>query len=102
MHRQALAVAQAAVAAEVHQPLDVHRDLAAQVALDDVVAIDRLADLQHLGVGELADATFGRDANPVADLLANLGPILWMYCSAISTRFWVGMLTPAIRATWVS
>jgi hypothetical protein len=32
--RQALAVAQAAVAGEVHQPLDVHRGLAAQVALD--------------------------------------------------------------------
>src|SRR6185295_3803742 len=30
-HRKALAVAQAAIAAEVHQPLDVHRDLAAQV-----------------------------------------------------------------------
>ena len=33
-HRQALAMAQAAVAAEVHQPLDAHRHFAAQVALD--------------------------------------------------------------------
>src|SRR5262249_30673730 len=33
-HGQALAVADAAVGADVHQPLDVHRDLAPQVALD--------------------------------------------------------------------
>src|SRR3546814_8023487 len=43
-HRQALAVAQAAVAAEVHQALDVHGHVAAQVALDHVVAVDGLAD----------------------------------------------------------
>src|SRR5207248_11060982 len=29
-------------------------------------------------------------------------PMPWMYCSAISTRLLVGMLTPAIRATYVS
>ncbi len=46
--RQALAVAQAAVAGQVHQPLDVDRGLAAQVALDLVVAVDRLADLDAL------------------------------------------------------
>src|ERR1700753_3617943 len=27
------------------------------------------------------------------------GPIPWMYCSAITTRLLVGILTPAIRAT---
>src|SRR6185369_6651801 len=32
--RQALAMAQPAIAAEIHQPLDVHGDLAPQVALD--------------------------------------------------------------------
>src|SRR5207245_194146 len=32
--REPLAVAESAVAAEVHQPLDVHRDLAPQVAFD--------------------------------------------------------------------
>src|SRR5215469_3242452 len=31
--------------------------------------------------------------------LASLGPIPWMYCSAITTRLLVGMLTPAMRAT---
>src|SRR5439155_10261478 len=33
-HRQALTMAQAAIAAEIHQPLDVDRNLAPQIALD--------------------------------------------------------------------
>src|SRR5580692_11066445 len=67
--RQALAVTQAAVAGQVHQPLDVDGGLAAQVAFDLVVAVDRLADLQHLGVGELVDAPGVLDADLVHDLL---------------------------------
>ena len=39
-----LAMAQAAIAAEIHQALDVHRDVAPQVALDPVLAVDRRAD----------------------------------------------------------
>src|SRR5579863_10227472 len=31
--------------------------------------------------------------------LANFGPIPWIYCSAITTRLLVGILTPAMRAT---
>src|SRR5688500_4650807 len=54
--RQRTAMAQAAVAAEVHQSLDVHRDFAAQIALDLIVAVDGFADLEHLGVGKLVDA----------------------------------------------
>ena len=30
---------------------------------------------------------------------ANLSPMPWMYCRAITTRLFVGILTPAIRAT---
>ena len=60
---------QAAIAAEVHQALDVHRDFATQVALDEIVAIDRLADLQDLSVGQLVDAALGGDADLLADLL---------------------------------
>src|SRR5688500_6559501 len=36
-HRQTAPVTQPAIAAEIHQPLDVHRRLAAQIALDGVV-----------------------------------------------------------------
>src|SRR3989344_2995523 len=68
-HRQALAVAQAAVAGQVHQALDVHRGFAAQVAPDRVVAVDRLADLQDLGVGQLVHAAGGLDADLLGDFL---------------------------------
>ncbi|SIT55332.1 hypothetical protein BQ8794_210025 [Mesorhizobium prunaredense] len=68
-NRQRAAMTQAAIAAEVHEPLDVHRHFAAQIALDLVVAVDRLADLQHFRVGQLVDAALGRDADLVDDLL---------------------------------
>src|SRR5215212_2313143 len=68
-HRQAATVAEAPVRAEVHKPLDVHGHLAAEVALDHVVAVDSLADLQHLGIRELVDPALGRNAHLVGDLL---------------------------------
>src|SRR5437016_1876190 len=49
-NRQTLAVTHAAIAAQIHQPLDVHRHFAAQVAFDDIFAVDDLADLNDLGV----------------------------------------------------
>src|SRR5438128_6991648 len=56
-HRQAATMAQAAIAAEVHQTLDVDANLTTQVALDEIVAVDHFADLEHFGVAELIDAT---------------------------------------------
>src|SRR3954449_4268029 len=44
-HRQCAAVPQPAVAADLHQPLDVHRDLLAEIALDTTLVLDHLADL---------------------------------------------------------
>src|SRR5499427_1279051 len=67
-HRQAATMAQAAIAAEVHQTLDVDADLAAQVALDEIVAVDHFADLQNFLVGELADAAVQRDLHLLHDL----------------------------------
>src|SRR6185295_9792897 len=64
-----LAVPQPAVAGEVHQPLDVHRRLAAEVALDLVALVDRLADLADLLVGEVLDALFRRDPELGGDVL---------------------------------
>src|SRR3546814_9552249 len=43
---KALAMTQAAIAGEVHQALDVHRRVAAQVAPDRVVGVQRFADLE--------------------------------------------------------
>src|SRR6185437_6704954 len=67
-HRQAAAMAQPAIAAEVHQPLDVDTGLATKIALDDVVAVDHFADLQHVRVAQLADATLLRDLHLLDDV----------------------------------
>ena len=67
--RKALAVTQAAVAGQVHQTLDVDRGLATQVAFDQIVAVDRLADLQDFRVGQLIDAASVLNANLLDDLL---------------------------------
>src|SRR6267143_6093008 len=48
-NRQSLAMAGAAITAEVHQPLYVHRDLATQVALDGK-SCDLLAQTLHVGL----------------------------------------------------
>src|SRR3972149_6531794 len=51
--RQVAPVAQAAVAADVNQPLDVHLDLAAQVALHHVVLADVVAQRGDLRLGQI-------------------------------------------------
>src|SRR4051794_3383722 len=66
--RQAAAMAKAAIAAEIHQPLDVDRHLAAQVALDRHAA-DLLADALEVGVGQVLDLAVERNSGGVADLL---------------------------------
>src|SRR5712675_975089 len=71
-HRQAAAMTQAAIAAEVHQALDVDADLTTKIALDQIVAVDHFADLQNFLVAELADAPLGGDLH----LLHDLGRIL--------------------------
>ena len=43
---------QAAVAAEVHQSLDVRCSLATKIAFDGVITVDGFADLQNFGVGQ--------------------------------------------------
>src|SRR6202000_3197322 len=67
-NREVLAVTQAAIAAQVHQALDVHRDFAAQITFDEIVAVDHFADLDGFGFGEVMDTAVRRDA----DLLHNL------------------------------
>src|SRR3546814_9700843 len=66
-HRQALAVTQTAVAAEVHEALDVHRHVAAPVALDHELAVDGLADARPTVVGQFVGPTRPRDADLPAD-----------------------------------
>src|SRR6476646_1708772 len=47
-HRQRPAMPHPAVAADFHQPLDVHRDFLAQVAFDAALLFDDAADLSHI------------------------------------------------------
>ena len=44
---------QSAVAAEVHQPFNVHGDFAPEITFDHIIAVDHLAQLQHFLVGQL-------------------------------------------------
>jgi hypothetical protein len=101
-NRQRAAVTQAAVAAEVHQTLDVHGDFAAQVAFDLIIAVDRLADGENFGVRELVDAAIERNADLGDDLgselLADAVNVLKRNDDALVG----GMLTPAIRAIFSS
>src|SRR5581483_10850830 len=60
-HGQAAPVADAAVAADLRQALDVLRALAAQVALDRELLVDGVAQLADLLFGEVADVGVGRD-----------------------------------------
>src|SRR6476660_1083579 len=63
---------QAAIAAKVHQTLDVDSGLTPKVAFDEIVAVDHFADLEDFLIAQLADATILRDLH----LLHDLGRVL--------------------------
>ena len=62
-------MAQATIAADLHQSLDVLRSFATQVTLDRVVCIDVVTQLDDLFLGEIAHARVGINAGLLADLL---------------------------------
>src|SRR6266545_2196484 len=55
-NRQALAVPDAAIRADVHEPLDAHGDLAPEIALDLVLALDNVAQAGGLLVRPALDS----------------------------------------------
>src|ERR1019366_9148935 len=59
--RQAAAMTDAAVRADVHQALDVHRDLGAQGTFNAIGLLDLLAETVHVRVREILDALVGAD-----------------------------------------
>src|ERR1700731_2645002 len=71
-HRQSAAMAQAAIAAEIHQTLDVHAGLTTQITFDQIVAVDHFTNLQHFLIAQLIDPTVVGDL----DLVHDLGGIL--------------------------
>src|SRR5581483_91933 len=72
--RQVAPVPQAAVAADLHQPLDVHRHLLAEVALDAALLLDHPADLPHVVLGQVLDADVRADAGLPQDLVRSHPP----------------------------
>src|SRR3982751_2500230 len=67
-HRQSAAMTQAAVAAKIHQTLDVHAGLATQVAFHHVVAVDHFTDLQHFLIAELRHTAIQGNLDLVQDV----------------------------------
>ena len=67
--RKATTVTQAAIAAEVHEALDVHRGFATKITFDAIIAVDGFADLKDFGVSQLMDALLSRKKLRKAELL---------------------------------
>src|SRR5207248_4773544 len=61
-HGQPAAMTHAAVTADLHQPLDVHRDFFAQVPFDAPLLLDDAADLPDVVFGQILYADVGTDA----------------------------------------
>ena len=68
-------MAQPAVAADFDQPLDIHIDFATQIAFDQVVAVDIVAQSGHFRFIQIFDTTvfvdFSRSQNSLAGRLAD-------------------------------
>src|SRR5262249_20466448 len=64
---QAAAMPHAAEAADFHQPLDVHRDLLAEITFDAALLLDHPADLTHVVLGQILDADVRRDPGILQD-----------------------------------
>jgi len=73
-YRQVAAVPHPAPAADFHQPLDVHRDFLAQVALDPALLLDDTADLADVVLRQVLDADVGTDARRGQDVVRALPP----------------------------
>src|SRR4030095_11177746 len=66
--RQVAAVPEPSIAADFHQPLDVHRDLLAQIAFHAADLFDHTADLADVVFGEILDANVRTDAGRTEDV----------------------------------
>ncbi len=91
---------QAAIAAEIHQTLDVHAGLTTKIALDDIVPRSMTSRIcSTSSVAQLIDATVERDLHLFHDiggiLLADAMDVLKRNQCALVGR----IFTPAIRAT---
>ena len=73
-HRQRPAVAETLIARDLDLPLDVLRDVAAEVPLDLEVPVDVVADAHDLLFGEVPDPCAGVDPRAPDDIERPVGP----------------------------
>jgi len=95
-------VAQATIVAQIHKPLDVHRDVAAEVTFHDVVAVDGLANLDDFGVGQLIDAALragGRVRVSVTVPFEPVFPKLFTPMESAPALFWPATRLPGLSTT---
>jgi hypothetical protein len=99
-HRQATTVAEAAIATDVHQTLDVHRGFAAQIAFDRELR-DLIANLFKIAVRQIFDLLGVSDTSCFANLASAGATNAKNGVKPISACLCGGMLMPAIRAICV-
>src|SRR4051812_31468937 len=67
-------MAHAPPAADLHQALDVHRDLLAEIPFDPALLLDDAADLAHVVFGQVLDPDVRADLGRVQDVVRALPP----------------------------
>ena len=98
--RHAAAMAKAAIAADIHQALDIHGDFPTEVALDSHLLVDDLAQAIDLVVRQVTHPRVGIDIRAFQKLLACVQPnAIDDMATQLRSRFSRGRSTPAILAT---
>lgn len=62
-------MAQSAVGAQIHEPLDVRGNISSQISLNLELALEDFPNAQDFGLGKLMRSRFGVDACPGNDVL---------------------------------
>ena len=65
----------AAIAADLHQTLDVHGNFATQIALHLQVMVDIVAQLGNIFFGQILNARVGIDAGRLDNVVGDVGPM---------------------------
>src|SRR5690606_7674702 len=73
-HRQPAAMPHSSVAANISQPRDVLRYLAAELTLNGVVTVEQHGNPGHLGLGDISGRSVRIDSGLAADLPRGIRP----------------------------
>jgi len=76
-------MAESAIAADVHQPFDVHRYFTPEIAFDSHLFVDDFANAVDLVIGQIAHARIGTDIRSLQQHLTGVesDPInVWQRC----------------------